>query len=144
MSIYAVSVAIILLDQLTKFLALKFLAPYESIPLLGAWFRLTLVKNPGIAFGLFGQRSDFLIFIVLACLAGLVILSYQMRHADLLRRISLAFIMGGAVGNLIDRVLFGHVIDFLDFRVWPVFNFADSFITIGVSLFLILTLRKPA
>ncbi|MBI4550246.1 MAG: signal peptidase II [Candidatus Omnitrophica bacterium] len=144
MSIYAVSVFIVVFDQLTKFLALKYLSPYESIPLLGPWVRLTLVKNPGIAFGLFGERSGVLIFIVLSCLAGLIVLSYQMRQADLARRMALAFILGGAVGNLIDRVLFGHVIDFLDFRVWPVFNLADSFITVGVGLFLILTMRRPA
>ncbi len=142
MFIYVLSFIIVLLDQITKFLALKYLAPYKSIAVIPNIFHLSLVQNPGIAFGLFGTQAPVLTAVVMLCLAGLFILSFQMRKANLVQRVSLAFIMGGAVGNLIDRLVFGHVVDFLDFRVWPVFNIADSFITVGVLTFLLISMRK--
>lgn len=142
MFIYVFSFVIVLLDQITKFLALKYLAPHKTIPIIPDIFHLSLVENPGIAFGLFGNQAPWLTMIVVLCLGGLLILSYQMRAASLLQRLSLAFIMGGAAGNLIDRLVFGHVVDFLDFRIWPVFNIADSFITVGVFTFLLISFRK--
>lgn len=142
MSIYAVSLAIVLADQFTKFLALKFLSPSESVPVLRGIFHLRLIKNPGIAFGLFRTRTFLLTVIVVLCLVGLVLLAVQMRRGRLAQQVALAFILGGAVGNLIDRLMFGYVVDFLDFRVWPVFNVADSFITVGVFLFLIISLGR--
>lgn len=142
MFIYALSFIIILFDQITKYLALKYLVLHKSIPVIPDIFHLSLVHNPGIAFGLFGNQGQFLTGIVFICLAGLAFLSYQMRGADLIQRVPLAFIIGGAVGNLIDRLIFGYVVDFLDFRVWPVFNVADSFITVGVVTFLLVSLKK--
>lgn len=140
MSIYAVSLAIVLLDQFTKFLALKCLVPYESLAIIQGVFHFSLVKNPGIAFGLFGQGASLLMAVVVLCLIGLLVLTFQMRTSRRIQKVALAFILGGALGNFIDRIVHGHVIDFLDFRVWPVFNVADSFITTGVVLFLITSL----
>ena len=137
MLISAVSCAIVILGRFTKFLALKYLPSHESIPVVSNIFHLSLVRNPGIAFGLFGNGAPGLIVIIILCLVMLILLSIQMRKARLSQRISLAFILGGAAGNLIDRLLFGHVVDFLDFRIWPVFNLADSFITVGVFAFLL-------
>ncbi len=142
MLIYAVSLAIVVLDRFTKFLALKFLSSHSSVPVVTNIFHLTLVKNSGIAFGFFQDRTPVLIIIVILCLVGLIFLSFRMRTAGWVERMSLAFILGGATSNLMDRFLFGYVIDFLDFRIWPVFNLADSFITVGVFLFLLSTLRK--
>ncbi len=142
MFIYAISFAIVLVDQLTKFLALQFLPPHKSIPIIANVFHLSLVKNSGIAFGLFGERAPGLMIIIIFCLVALILLSIQMRQALLIQRVSIAFILGGAAGNLIDRFVFGHVIDFLDFRIWPVFNIADSFITIGVAIFIFATIGK--
>ena len=142
MFIYVLSFFIIVLDQLTKYLALKYLSPHQSIPLIPDVFHLSLVRNSGIAFGLFGDRANLLTAVVIVCLLGLIILAFQMRRAGLLERVALGFILGGAAGNLIDRMISGHVVDFLDFRIWPVFNLADSFITVGVALFLILSFRK--
>jgi len=142
MFIYALSLFIVVLDQLTKYLALKYLSPHQSIPVIPDVFHLSLVKNTGIAFGLFGDRAQLLTAVVIVCLLGLLFLAFQMRHARLLERVSLGFILGGAAGNLIDRITAGHVVDFFDFRIWPVFNVADSFITVGVVMFLLLTFRK--
>lgn len=142
MFIYAVGFAILVLDQITKFLALKFLDPQGSIPLVQNIFHLSLIKNPGIAFGLFGRFAPFLTGVVILCLIGLIVLSVQMRHAAFIQRISLVFIIGGAAGNLMDRIFRGYVVDFLDFRVWPVFNLADSFITAGVALFICTSFKR--
>ena len=142
MFIYALSLFIVVLDQLTKYVALKYLSPYQSIPVIPNVFHLSLVKNTGIAFGFFGDRARLLTAVVIVCLLGLLFLAFQMRRARLLERVALGFILGGAAGNLIDRITAGHVVDFFDFRIWPVFNVADSFITVGVAMFLILTFRK--
>ncbi len=142
MFIYVLSFFIVVVDQLTKYLALKYLSPYQSIAVIPDVFHLSLVRNSGIAFGFFGDRANLLTTVVIVCLLGLIILAFQMRHAGLLQRVALGFILGGAVGNLIDRMMYGHVVDFLDFRIWPVFNIADSFITVGVAMFLILSFRK--
>lgn len=142
MFIYAVSLVVVLIDRLTKFLALQFLSSHSSVPVVPSIFHLTLVKNPGIAFGFFGNRAPLLTMVVIVCLVGLILLSTQMRTASFVQRISMALVLGGAAGNLIDRLLFGHVVDFLDFRIWPVFNLADSFITIGVFMFLVVTVGK--
>ena len=141
MFIYVIVFGIILLDQSTKYLALHLLFSGKTIPVIPSVFHLSLVRNPGIAFGLFGHSPSALTVIITLCLVALMILSVQMRNARWIQRLSLAFILGGAAGNMIDRILFGHVIDFLDFRVWPVFNLADSFITIGVFLFILTAVR---
>ena len=125
MFIYALSLFIVVLDQLTKYVALKYLSPYQSIPVIPNVFHLSLVKNTGIAFGFFGDRARLLTAVVIVCLLGLLFLAFQMRRARLLERVALGFILGGAAGNLIDRITAGHVVDFFDFRIWPVFNVAD-------------------
>lgn len=142
MWIHAISVLILLADRLTKVLAQEFLSAGQTIPVVPHIFHLTLVENPGIAFGLFGQGKFFLTALIVLCLVVLMVLSLRMRKSPFLQRLSLAFILGGASGNLIDRLAYGHVIDFLDFRVWPVFNVADSFITVGVFLFFLMTVRS--
>ena len=133
---------VLLLDQFTKLLALQFLNETGSIPVIPKVFYLTLVYNPGVAFGIFRHHPAVLFVVVTISLIFLFL--WGSRKADLigLQRLGLAMILGGAVGNWIDRARFGAVIDFLDFRVWPVFNIADSAITIGVSIFVILILRK--
>jgi len=142
MFLYSISALIVLLDQITKVIAQKFLPQANSLPVIPDIFHLTLVQNPGVAFGLFSKLGNGLVLLVVLCLIAIIVYLEKMRHLHWRERLPLALILGGAAGNLIDRVRLGHVVDFLDFRIWPVFNLADSFITAGVLLFLIAAFRK--
>jgi len=125
---------VIFLDQLSKYLAIKLLQLNTPVSLIKNFLYLTLVHNRGAAFGLF--KNQLLIFVLISIFAIVLILFYlKAKKNSLLSRLALSMILGGAIGNLIDRLRFGYVIDFLDFRVWPVFNLADSAITIA-ALFL--------
>lgn len=128
-------------DQATKWLALEFLSHVPTVPIIPGIFHLTLVQNSGVAFGLFQGRGLWITLGTLLVLAGLfrtTLRTDRGRWAPL----CLALILGGAVGNLIDRMRFGGVIDFLDFRIWPVFNLADSCITVGAALLAVNFWRK--
>jgi signal peptidase II len=140
-----VAVAILVIDQLTKYLVVSNLALYESwapLPALSKMFTVHYVTNTGAAFGLFQDGGLF--FIVVAVVVSLVILYYywQLGGGEWLIRLSLGMQLAGALGNLIDRLRLGYVIDFLDFQIWPVFNVADSSIVIGVLLLAVLLLRE--
>lgn len=134
-TLYGIAGIIFLFDQLTKFLAVWFLKPKTSIPILPRVFHLSFVENPGIAFGLFQDRPEFWAYLITASVLCLLVASLFFRNRPFKRRLAFGFILGGAIGNWMDRIRLNHVIDFLDFRIWPVFNVADSFITIGVFLF---------
>ncbi len=130
---------VIVFDRLTKDLFSFLLKPSESIPVIPKVFHFTLVHNTGIAFGLF--RDNGAVFLIIPLIA-VVLLGYNVyyyyRVGELDRVYILGFslILGGAIGNLIDRITLGHVIDFIDLRVWPVFNVADSAISIGACIVL--------
>lgn len=145
-----IPVAILLilsLDQLSKFLITKNLSLGQSIPIIKGVFHLTLVHNRGAAFGLLKNQLPLFICVSVFAIA-LIFLNLkkpQAKYPHTFRksrtckgvgvyRIALALILSGAIGNLIDRLVFGYVIDFLDFRIWPVFNLADSAITAGAVL----------
>ena len=125
------------LDQLTKFLIVTSFSPGQSLPLLGPLVHLTYVQNTGAAFGLFkGQQLAFIgLSIAVVLWIGREFLTKTPMPADMMW--GCAFVLGGALGNLIDRVRLGYVIDFIDLRVWPVFNMADSAISIGVALLIL-------
>jgi signal peptidase II len=128
------AISVILLDQITKFLALKFLQLNTSVPLIKNFLNLTLVHNRGAAFGIF--QNQLLLFVLVSFFAiGFILYNLKNKTNSIILKLSLSLILGGAVGNLIDRLRFGFVVDFLDFRIWPVFNVADSVITIA-ALFL--------
>lgn len=142
---------LVILDQATKLAALAGLSSGLSRPVVEGFFYLTLVKNPGIAFGLFPQYSRLFVFLSFATILLIVILYRKVFRRSSLHQVSGGLILGGAFGNLIDRILYGHVVDFLDFRLrgyrWPAFNLADSAICVGVGLLAILLLvtkDKPA
>ena len=128
---------VVLLDRLTKILFSTILLPGESFPVIRKVFHFTLVHNTGIAFGLF--RDNGFVFLVIPVIA-IVLLGYNIYYyhkfgeLDQFYIVAFSLILGGAIGNLIDRILIGHVIDFIDLRVWPVFNIADSAITIGAII----------
>ncbi len=124
---------VLFLDQLTKFLAVRFLQLNTPVALIKNFLYLTLVHNRGAAFGMF--RNQLLIFVLISVFAiALIFYHLKNKKNSVLSGISLSLIAAGAIGNLIDRLRFGFVIDFLDLRVWPVFNLADSAITIAALL----------
>ena len=128
-------------DQLTKQFVIARFVPGESLPLLPPLLHLTYVQNTGAAFGLFkGQQR---LFVIMAVVMIFYLFWMLRRGAPMNSRSAwaCALALGGAVGNLIDRVRLGYVIDFIDLRVWPVFNLGDSAITVGVVLLLLESLR---
>lgn len=105
-------------------------------------FHLTLVENRGIAFGLFQGFDPVLFSVITVSIFLLMIWGFRTPPAQVRIQGGIGLVLGGALGNWIDRVRLGAVVDFLDFRIWPVFNLADTAITIGVGLFLLDLLRK--
>ncbi|UCE86019.1 MAG: signal peptidase II [Deltaproteobacteria bacterium] len=144
----------IALDQGTKALVDAKIGFPGRVPVLEGFFYITHVRNPGAAFGLFAQGPEELrvaFFIAVSLLAALVILSFfrQLAPGDHTSALGLGLILGGAIGNLIDRVTRKEVIDFLHFRLWggrswPDFNLADVFIVVGVVILLIELLATEA
>jgi len=138
------SAAVILLDQWSKWLAEASLIPYEPVPVIPL-FNLTLAYNTGAAFSFLsdagGWQRWFFISLTVVVVAVLINWLWRMRAEERLYAASISLILGGAIGNLIDRIWLGHVIDFLDVYYgshhWPIFNIADSAITVGVVLLLI-------
>jgi signal peptidase II len=137
LSLFTVT-AIVCLDRITKNYFSNLLDPYESLPIIRNVIHMTLVYNTGIAFGLFkDQGIVFIIVPVIAVILWVFNFYFYKNNQGRLSRLYVAafsMILGGAIGNLIDRICFGHVIDFIDLRFWPVFNIADSAITIGALL----------
>ena len=106
-------------------------------------FHLTLLHNRGIAFGLFSQIPWLLIAVVAVSLIIILWMAHRPAFRKPFDQLVFGLILGGAFGNWLDRVLYGAVIDYFDFRIWPVFNIADSAISIGVGLYLVHLLRQP-
>ncbi len=124
---------VVLCDQLTKYLVREYLQLSQSFPAEG-FFRLTHTFNTGSAFGLFQGQNTPLIVVAVVGIVILGLIYRSQRPPGNLLRLSLGLQVGGAVGNLTDRLLFGHVTDFLDVGAWPIFNLADSSIVVGLVL----------
>ena len=137
---------VVFTDRFLKIYFSKVLALGESCPVIRNVVHMTLVHNTGIAFGLFKNQGIIFIIIPITAIILLAfnIYYYRSNKENLSRMYIVAFslILGGAIGNLIDRITFGYVIDFIDFRIWPVFNVADSAITIGAGIILLVTSMK--
>lgn len=134
----ACAAGVLALDQATKALASRTLLLGDPVPILGDFVRLTLVHNRGAAFGLFpGSRVPFIIVSTLA-IAVVLYLFARDAYRSAFSRVLLGSILGGALGNLVDRARLGYVIDFIEVGVgnlrWPVFNVADSAVTLGVLI----------
>jgi signal peptidase II len=136
---------IVIIDVLTKRAVIAKIPPYKNINIL-PFLRIVYVENKGAAFGLFSNLGNN-IFIVISIITIAIIIIYAVRFAKGLEVYAFSFILGGALGNLIDRLLIGKVIDFIDVYVgkwhWPAFNIADSALTIGIGLFIFSNLKKP-
>ena len=135
--------ALVFFDQASKVIVDRIIPLYGSVPVIEGFFNLTYIRNPGAAFGIFAElsgsfRRPFLILFSLLAIGFVVHLLRRLPEEESAVALALILVLGGAVGNLIDRFLYGEVIDFLDFYWsqfhWPAFNFADSFITVGVAM----------
>ncbi len=143
LALYGVAAAVLIFDQLSKWCALRLLETGGSIPVVPHIFHLSLVHNTGIAFGLFQGHPGLWTAAITVSLAVLLYAGKFLFHQTYSKRLAYGFVLGGAAGNWVDRIRVQHVIDFLDFRIWPVFNLADSFITVGVILLIWFSLRAP-
>ena len=139
-----ISLPLYALDQWTKQLVLRFVSPDEPRIVISNFFHLVNVTNTGAAFGSFKNNNTFFIAISAIALVIVVTLLVRRRSRDILRDVSLALLVAGVLGNLTDRLLYGHVIDFLLFDLhirfahpWPAFNVADSCISVAVVLFVV-------
>jgi len=125
-------------DQLTKWWVITHMQPGESwnpIPFLRPWVAVTYVTNTGVAFGLFPAGGSLFVGVALLAIVGVLACYTRLSLNHWMVEVSLGLILGGAVGNnLIDRLIHGHVIDFIDFKIWPVFNLADSSICVAMVI----------
>lgn len=152
---FLIAILVVVLDRVTKWLIAGKIALHDSIPVLPGFFRLTHVQNPGAAFGLFAESSSewkvaILILFSIVALAVVSALLWKNSHSMTVTGVGLSLILGGALGNLWDRLLNGRVVDFFDFYLgsyhWPAFNIADSAIVVGALLLVaeILFAKTPA
>ena len=131
-TIFSTALIIILIDQITKFLIKINFQLNQSLPLIKNIFHLTYIRNFGAGFGILQQQKWILIFISIIVIGVIFYYLDRIKDKEKFLQVIVGLVLGGTIGNLIDRVAYGFVVDFLDFRIWPVFNFADSFVTIGV------------
>ena len=147
--IFFLSLPLYALDQLTKYYVLRFIKPDEPRVVIAGLFDLVNITNTGAAFGSFKNNNTFFIVISGLALLFVVTLLVRRRSWDVWRDVSLALLVAGVLGNLTDRLLYGHVIDFLLFDLhfpyahpWPAFNVADSCICLAVVCFIIHSFRQ--
>ena len=151
---FLIPIVVFVLDRLTKVLVEKRFLLYESQSIIPGVFDLTHTRNTGVAFGLFANSNSSWVPYVLTLISAtalIAILVYSLRHpvANWKLQLGLMLVLGGAAGNLYDRINYGYVIDFLDVFYetyhWPTFNVADSSITLGIGLLLLeVLLQKPS
>jgi signal peptidase II len=135
---------VVLIDQGTKWLVETKLKDGRFIDLFGGLVRLDYTLNSGAAFGILRTRGILFALVALAVSAGIVMYYRAVAGSPVIVRAGLALVLGGAIGNLIDRIRLGHVVDFVDLRWFPVFNVADSAISVGVCLLIGYALFAPA
>jgi signal peptidase II len=131
---FSLIIAVLLIDQGSKAAVQILMYQGESIPVLPSFFYLTYIMNPGAAFGILPNQKVLFIITGLLLVIGVLAFYSKLPPGKKILRIGLGLVLGGALGNLVDRLRFGRVVDFLDFRVWPVFNLADTAIFLGVCL----------
>jgi signal peptidase II len=141
------ALGILLLDQWTKWLVVSKMRLYESIPVIDGFFYITSHRNRGAAFGILQNQQWLFITITVVVIGFVMVYLWQLKSERPLMSFSFSLILGGAVGNLVDRVRHGEVVDFLHFQFgsyhYPIFNVADSAIVVGVVILLLITLFTP-
>lgn len=141
-----ISIILLCIDQISKLLVVNLLTKTDSITIIKNFFYLTYINNDGAAFSILVGKRIFLILIAVLVIVMLIRYIKKNNIQNKLELVSLALIIGGSLGNLMDRLVRGYVIDFLDFKLFnynfPIFNLADTFIVIGVFLLLLKEIRK--
>ena len=149
----SLATAVVALDRVTKAMVEAWLDAYRSVTLVPGLLDLTYVQNPGGVFGVFkglepAWRSVLFTVVPVAAIVLIAVYAWRVPAAQTMTHVALALILGGAVGNLVDRLRLGYVVDFVDVHWrgwhWPAFNVADSAICVGVGLLLLESLRSPA
>lgn len=130
------AIAVTILDQVVKWFVQGHMELGESIPLIPHIFHLTYIMNPGAAFGILEYQHTFFLGIVVILFAAYLIMRRRIPKKPVYFPIGIGMVLGGALGNAIDRVRYQGVVDFFDFRVWPIFNVADIAICVGMALIL--------
>jgi signal peptidase II len=133
----ACALAVLALDQLIKALVVRSLQDGRFIDLLGGLVRLDFTRNSGAAFGMFQSRGVMFAAVAVLVSLGILVFFRRVANSSVLVRLALGLILGGALGNLADRIRLGYVVDYVDLRWWYVFNLADSAIVVGVGLLLL-------
>jgi signal peptidase II len=136
LSLATVATAAVIADQLTKAIVTTRLDLYDEVHIVGP-FSIHHVTNSGIAFGLFASATSIVIFLTTLAVAWMLYFFARSGARHPVLPVALGLVIGGSVSNLIDRVRLGHVTDFLDFKYWPAFNLADTFIVVGVAALLL-------
>ncbi len=140
--VFSAAAIVLFIDQLAKLLIKKNFQLNESIQIINNILNLTYITNNGSAFGMFkGFNSIFIIFSIIVIFAIFYFLK-KINQNEKLLQISVGLLLGGTLGNLADRLIYGSVIDFIDFRIWPVFNVADSAVTISAMLLILILWKK--
>ena len=140
-----IAAATLLADQSSKYVVMTRMAPesmWAPVPAFASFFTVTYTTNTGVAFGLFKAWGTAFIGVAVVVIAAIVVYQSQVPADAWLVRAALGLQLGGAAGNLIDRLRLGHVTDFIHFHFWPVFNLADSAIVVGVVLLAFTMLRE--
>jgi len=132
---------VIILDQLTKYAVVSWLPYLSTLPVLPGVFHLTHVRNVGAAFGLFAHQRLLFLGALLAIVIAFVFFRHSLEALGTMGLVASGGVLGGAVGNAIDRFRLGYVVDFLDFKIWPVFNLADSAIVMGALVLAFCVIR---
>jgi signal peptidase II len=142
-ALIGLSTLVIVIDQATKYWIQSRMAYGESSPVIREVFHITYILNPGAAFGILENKTWFFIAVALVLLAGVAYLYPRLPANQPMVKLGAGLLVGGAIGNLIDRVRIGYVIDFFDFRIWPIFNVADICIVCGVACLAYYLLMTP-
>ena len=141
LTFFLISLCVILLDQLAKFFIRNSMSIGDSIAIIKNIFYITYVTNSGASFGIMQGKTGLLIWFSIIVI-GIILFYYDKIQEKKSLQIFSGLILGGTLSNLIDRLLFGFVIDFLDFRIWPVFNIGDSCVCIGAVFLMIYIIKK--
>lgn len=130
------TIILVIIDQLSKYYIQSTMMLGESIPVWEDIFHITYILNSGAAFGMMANQTAFFIVLALAIVGAVIYFYPTIRRESRVMKIGIGLLLGGAIGNLIDRVHIGMVVDFFDFRIWPIFNIADIGIVCGAGIIL--------
>ena len=143
MALIGLSTVVVLVDQATKFWIQSRMSYGESVPVISDVFHITYILNPGAAFGILENKTWFFVIVAVLLIAGVTYIYPRLQADRPFLKLGAGLLTGVAVGNLIDRVRIGYVVDFFDFRIWPIFNVADICIVCGVACLAYVLLTTP-